>query len=82
MEVACELVCPFSQRSSPVPASEEDSATINVDYKHIARTTNAIDVNNWTCIQGEGCTHTANVNVPILEDDKHERDEKFRYYLE
>ena len=60
---------------------EEDSATINVDYRHIARTTNAIDVNDWTCIQDQGCTHTANVNVPILEDDKHERDEKFRYYL-
>ena len=39
-------------------------------------------MNDWTCIQDEGCTHTANVNVPILEDDKHERDEKFRYYLD
>ena len=39
-------------------------------------------MNDWTCIQDEGCMHTANVNVPILEDDKHERDEKFRYYLD
>ena len=59
-----------------------NSATINVDYKHISVNTTAIDVNDWTCIPNQGCTHTANVNVPILEDDKHERDEKFRYYLD
>ena len=64
------------------PGTEEDSATINVDYKHISVNTTPINVNDWTCIQDEGCTHTANVNVPILEDDKHERDEKFRYYLD
>ena len=61
---------------------EEDSATINVDYSHIAVNTTPINVNDWTCIQDEGCTYTENVNVPILEDDKHERDEKFRYYLD
>ena len=59
----------------------EETATINVDYTHISVNVSMV-VGDWTCIPDQGCTHTANVNVPILEDDKHERDEKFRYYLD
>ena len=61
---------------------EEDSATINTDYTHIStQYIRYVYKNDWTCIPDQGCTHAAYVNVPILEDDKHERDEKFRYYL-
>ena len=49
---------------------------------HVSVNTTRVNMNDWTCIPDQGCTHTANVNVPILEDDKHERDEKFRYYLD
>ncbi len=62
--------------------TDQGTASINRDYRHISRNVSAIPV-DWTAVAGGSYSYTKPLPITIFDDDQYERsDETFIVYLD